>query len=80
MIILTGGALLIAGAMAFWNIRSVHPLRLITVNMLKLARGDLSIVVSPVDSRNEVCEITTPSRFSRTTWSKRSICALVRKR
>jgi methyl-accepting chemotaxis protein len=54
MLGLTAVALVIGAAFAWWNIRSVSPLKSLTANMLTLAQGDLSIVIAPTNSRDEV--------------------------
>ena len=63
MIVLTGVALLIGAIVAWWNIHAVMPLRALTANMLKLARGDLSVEVPSYDSKDEVGDIVGAVRL-----------------
>ncbi|MBR9970306.1 methyl-accepting chemotaxis protein [Magnetospirillum sulfuroxidans] len=57
MIALTVVAVLIGAVIGWWNVGSVRPLRALTQNMLKLAKGDLSVEVPMLSSRDEVGEI-----------------------
>ena len=63
MIVLTGVALLIGAIVAWWNIHAVVPLRALTANMLRLARGDLSVEVPSYNSKDEVGEIVGAVRL-----------------
>ncbi len=57
MIGLCSASLVIGSAAAVWNISSIRPLRTLTMAMLKLAGGDLSVAIPPVKNRDEVGDI-----------------------
>ena len=63
MLVLTAIALAIGSVIGWWNLRSVRPLKALTENMLKLARGDLSVQVAAASSRDEVGEIIDAVRL-----------------
>lgn len=57
MVGVTAIALLVGIVIGLWNVRSVRPLRALTANMLRLAKGDLSVEVPQATSHDEVGEI-----------------------
>jgi len=63
MVGVTAIALLVGVVIGVWNVRSVRPLRALTANMLRLAKGDLSVEVPQVSSRDEVGDIVGAVRL-----------------
>ncbi|MBI2241902.1 MAG: MCP four helix bundle domain-containing protein [Magnetospirillum gryphiswaldense] len=63
MLGVTAIALLVGMVIGVWNVRSVRPLRALTANMLRLAKGDLSVQVPQATSRDEVGEIVDAVRL-----------------
>ena len=57
MEVVTGLSVLLGGCFAFWIIRSVRPLKPLTATMLDLAKGDLSVQIPDIKTRDEVGEI-----------------------
>ncbi len=58
MIVLTSAAVLLGVIVAWWTVASVRPLRTLTANMLKLANGDLTVMIPKTQNGDEVGEIT----------------------
>ncbi|MCA1908543.1 MAG: methyl-accepting chemotaxis protein [Magnetospirillum sp.] len=63
MVGVTAVALLVGIVIGLWNVRSVRPLRALTANMLRLAKGDLSVEVPQVTSHDEVGDIVGAVRL-----------------
>ena len=63
MIVVTAVALLVGSVVAALNIHSVGPLRVLTANMLRLAKGDLSVEIPAQKGRDEVGEIVGAVRL-----------------
>jgi methyl-accepting chemotaxis protein len=58
MIVLSGAALVIGAAFAWWNIRAIRRLRPLTESMAKLTEGDLTVNIPASTGEDEVGEIT----------------------
>lgn len=65
MLVLTLAAVLLGGGIALWSILSITPLRTLTQNIMRLADGDLTVVIPDTDARDEVGQITGAVRIFR---------------
>lgn len=59
MVIILAGAFVIASSFAWWNIRSIKPLRHATQAMLRLANNDLDVDIPHIKNKDEVGEIVS---------------------
>ncbi|OYW58975.1 MAG: hypothetical protein B7Z40_22270 [Bosea sp. 12-68-7] len=66
MIFTTAAAMLLGLGAAWWNIRAIKPLHKLTDVMRNLAKGDTSVVIPDIRSKNEVGEIVSAVQVFRT--------------
>ena len=59
MMVIAAISLIVGGAFAFWNVRALQPLRLLTKVMLKLAQGDLEVEIPSHTSKDEIGDIVS---------------------
>lgn len=59
--------LLIAGGVAFWNVRALRPIRYLTEVMTKLAEGDLDVAVQWSRAKMRLPKLPAQLSYSRTT-------------
>jgi methyl-accepting chemotaxis protein len=59
MMIIATISLIVGGAFAFWNVRALQPLRLLTKVMLKLSQGDLEVEIPRHMSKDEIGDIVS---------------------
>jgi methyl-accepting chemotaxis protein len=57
MMVIATISLIVGGAFAFWNIRALQPLGLLTKVMLKLSQGDLEVEIPRHTSEDEIGDI-----------------------